>query len=106
MVEIESLLDSVLDRIMHSLSEVEVKCTADELNSICSISSLSMLKLRHMLPTDFIPATDIMSCYVQCISNPTYYRVLEFIYLSNPCVKQNVEYIFPQMVRENYEQFL
>lgn len=105
-MEVEKMLDSVQDRIMHSFNEWDVVCTADELNHICSIIGLSTLKLQHPLPVDFIPAQDLSSCYMQCITNTSYYRVLEFIYLSNPCVKNNVEFIFPQMVQEKYEQFL
>lgn len=97
MKSLENLLDEIQDRIMHSLTELDVKITADELNSICSIISLSTLKLKHPIPIDFAPAKDLTSCYVQCISTPNYYKVLEFIYLSNPCVKMNVEFIFPQM---------
>lgn len=97
MENLENQLDKIQDRIMHSLTELDVNITADELNSICSIISLSTLKLKHPIPTDFIPSTDLTSCYVQCISNPNYYKVLEFIYLSNPCVQKNVEFIFPQM---------
>ena len=99
-VDIEKVLDKIQERITNSLTELDVKCTADELNAVCSIFSLSMFKLKHPIPVDFIPAVDCASCYVQCISTPNYYKILEFIYLSNPCVQKNIEFIFPQMSHE------
>ena len=100
MTEIEMVLDQVKDKITGSLTELDVKCTAEELNTLCSVLNLSVLKLRHPMQPDFEVSQSLVECYARCLADPNYYRVLEFVYLSNPCVQKNVEYIFPQVKHE------